>query len=58
MKPDEPVPVIIRCSDCDQNFTFTVGEQEFYADKGFTPPKRCRDCRAVRKAKREEGRGQ
>ena len=26
----------IVCKDCGQEFVFTVGEQEFYASKGFT----------------------
>ena len=43
----------IHCSDCGTNFTFTAGEQEFYASKGFTnEPKRCAPCRAARKAQR------
>jgi CxxC-x17-CxxC domain-containing protein len=43
----------INCLDCGQEFTFTSGEQEFYAQRGFTePPKRCASCRALRKAQR------
>jgi CxxC-x17-CxxC domain-containing protein len=43
----------INCLDCGQEFTFTSGEQEFYAQRGFTePPKRCPSCRAIRKAQR------
>lgn len=43
----------IACLDCGQEFTFTSGEQDFYAQRGFTePPKRCPSCRAVRKAQR------
>ena len=39
------------CKDCGSDFTFTVGEQEFYAEKGFqNEPARCRDCRQTRKA--------
>ena len=31
-------------------FTFTAGEQEFYAEKGFqNEPARCKDCRMARK---------
>ena len=38
------------CKDCGQEFTFTAGEQEFYAEKGFTnEPQRCKTCRAARK---------
>jgi CxxC-x17-CxxC domain-containing protein len=40
----------LTCRDCGQNFTFTQGEQEFFAQKGFTnEPSRCPDCRAARK---------
>ena len=43
----------ITCLDCGQEFTFTAGEQEFYAQRGFTePPKRCPSDRAIRKAQR------
>ena len=43
----------IVCRDCGAEFVFTVGEQEFYAEKGFTnEPVRCRDCRQKRKADR------
>lgn len=43
----------IPCLDCGQEFSFTAGEQEFYAQRGFTePPKRCPSCRAIRKAQR------
>ena len=43
----------IGCADCGEQFTFTAGEQEFYAQKGFTePPKRCPACRAARKSQR------
>ncbi len=41
----------ITCRDCNQPFTFTTGEQEFFATRGFTnEPSRCRDCRQARKA--------
>ncbi|MDD2233679.1 MAG: zinc-ribbon domain containing protein [Desulfitobacteriaceae bacterium] len=41
------------CKDCGVTFVFTVGEQEFYAEKGFeNEPLRCRDCRNARKASR------
>lgn len=42
---------VISCRDCGAEFTFTVGEQEFYAQKGYTnDPQRCPSCRAARKA--------
>ena len=43
---------ILVCKDCGQEFTFTAGEQEFYAEKGFTnEPQRCKACRNARKEK-------
>jgi CxxC-x17-CxxC domain-containing protein len=46
----------LTCRDCGQEFTFTVGEQEFFAQKGFTnEPSRCPECRAARKARQSEG---
>ena len=39
------------CRDCGNEFTWTAGEQEFYASRGLTnPPSRCPECRAARKA--------
>jgi CxxC-x17-CxxC domain-containing protein len=46
---------IIKCRDCGQEFVFTTGEQDFYAQKGFSEPVRCFSCRAARKASRGEG---
>jgi CxxC-x17-CxxC domain-containing protein len=45
----------LTCRDCGQAFTFTSGEQDFYASRGFSEPTRCPDCRAARKAQREGG---
>ncbi|MSQ23567.1 MAG: zinc-binding protein [Chloroflexi bacterium] len=46
----------MTCRDCGMNFTFTTGEQEFYASKGFTnEPSRCPDCRGARTRNRNEG---
>ncbi|MCC7107021.1 MAG: zinc-ribbon domain containing protein [Chloroflexi bacterium] len=46
----------LTCRDCGQAFTFTVGEQEFHASKGFNnEPSRCPECRAARKAERGGG---
>lgn len=43
----------LTCRDCGQAFTFTAGEQEFYASRGFAnEPGRCPECRAARKAER------
>src|SRR5687767_608508 len=45
----------LTCRDCGQAFTFTAGEQDFYASRGFSEPSRCPDCRAARKAERDGG---
>ena len=43
---------VLTCADCSQDFVFTASEQEFYATRGFTEPRRCSSCRASRKAAR------
>ena len=46
----------LTCRDCGREFTFTGGEQEFYAQKGFTnEPGRCPECRSARKSQRGGG---
>jgi CxxC-x17-CxxC domain-containing protein len=47
--------IILTCRDCGQDFTFTSGEQDFYASRGFSEPSRCADCRAARKSQRDGG---
>ncbi|MDD2429436.1 MAG: zinc-ribbon domain containing protein [Eubacteriales bacterium] len=48
----------LACRDCGQEFTFTAGEQEFYAEKGFqNEPTRCKDCRSSHKASRNNNSG-
>ena len=45
---------IMTCRDCGSEFVFSVGEQEFYKEKGFdNEPKRCLACR---RAKKEQNR--
>lgn len=36
---------IITCIECGQEFTFTVGEQDFYARNGLGEPEHCMICR-------------
>ena len=42
----------LTCRDCGKQFTFTDGEQEFYATKNLSAPQRCKDCRNARKQDR------
>lgn len=48
----------LQCADCGDNFVFTGGEQTFFAQKGFTDPKRCSKCRQARKAQQGQQQGQ
>ena len=42
--------ITLKCKDCGADFVFTAGEQEFYAEKGFTnQPQRCKACRDAKK---------
>jgi CxxC-x17-CxxC domain-containing protein len=42
---------ILTCRDCGEDFTFTAGEQAFYASRGLTnDPGRCPSCRAARRS--------
>jgi hypothetical protein len=44
----------ITCRDCKGTFVFEAGEQAFFAEKGFTPPTRCKPCRQARKAQQAQ----
>jgi hypothetical protein len=45
--------ITITCADCQAPFVFTAGEQQYFADRNYTPPKRCKACRDYRKIERE-----
>jgi CxxC-x17-CxxC domain-containing protein len=47
----------LTCADCGQEFTFTASEQQFFADRQFSEPRRCPSCRAARKASRGDSGG-
>jgi CxxC-x17-CxxC domain-containing protein len=47
----------LTCADCGQEFVFTASEQDFYAQRNFTEPRRCSSCRASRKAARNAADG-
>jgi len=44
----------LSCVDCRQAFTFPASDQQFYAEKEFSEPRRCPSCRAAKKAARGE----
>lgn len=45
----------IVCLECGRSFTWSAGEQRYYAERSLQPPKRCRDCRAHRRAEQQPG---
>jgi len=47
----------LTCADCGRDFAFSAEEQRFFREKGFDPPKRCRDCRQAKKEQRGDGGG-
>lgn len=47
----------LTCVDCGQSFTFTARDQEFYAQRSFSEPRRCPSCRAAKKAQRDAAGG-
>jgi hypothetical protein len=44
----------LRCIDCGNNFSLSAEEQEFFKEKGYEQPKRCKACRQARKAERQQ----
>lgn len=46
----------LTCAECGEEFLFSADEQQFYMEKGFTEPKRCKPCRAKMKASRGDRR--
>jgi CxxC-x17-CxxC domain-containing protein len=49
----------LTCRDCGAEFAFTVGEQEFFAQRGFEhEPTRCPSCRQARKRDRSGASGE
>jgi len=56
--PPEPEDETLQCRDCGADFIFTIGEQEFFKQKGFDNKKtRCADCTAAKKARFGDGGG-
>jgi CxxC-x17-CxxC domain-containing protein len=47
----------LTCSDCGQNFTFSGDDQEFFRERGYSTPKRCKPCRQAKKNEQSGGGG-
>ena len=41
--------VMLVCKDCNSEYQFTKGEQEFFETKSFPSPIRCPNCRKAKK---------
>lgn len=40
-----PQDLLLKCADCGRDFPWTGREQEFFRERDFPPPKRCKECR-------------
>ena len=49
--------MLLTCSDCGQEFTFTNEDQAFFQERGYSTPKRCRACRQAKKQQSDGGGG-
>jgi uncharacterized membrane protein YsdA (DUF1294 family) len=45
----------LTCVDCNSRFVWSAGEQRFYAKRGLSQPKRCKDCLSHRRRERDSG---
>jgi hypothetical protein len=41
----------LSCRECHAEFTFSVQEQQFYTEKQYPPPVRCKECTAAKKVR-------
>ena len=44
--------MLLMCQRCRSQFYFTVGEQNFYKQKGLNIPKLCKQCRCQKQFER------
>lgn len=42
---DKKSVILIKYKECGAEFTFTVNEQNYFEQKSFAVPKRCKSCR-------------
>jgi hypothetical protein len=48
------VDIPLSCRDCNEAFTFSVADQEFFKSKGWeNQPVRCDGCRKAKKAQQQ-----
>lgn len=44
----------LTCVECGAEFEFSAEEQQHFEARGFTPPKRCRPCRAEKRRRQPD----
>ena len=44
----------IICKDCGKSFSISPDEEKFYTSKGLQIPKRCKECRKIRKEEKKQ----
>ena len=42
------------CLDCGEPFVWAAGEQLYYRDRDYEPPKRCGKCRMKKRQRQNE----
>ena len=49
-------PKFLICTECNEEFVFTIAAQEYFAERGYSEdPKRCKACHTkYKKAHREQ----
>lgn len=49
-------PRVLICTECGEEFVFTVAAQEYFAERGYhEDPKRCKSCHMQHKKNQREG---
>ena len=46
-----PAEITSRCKQCEETFTISIGEQQFFAQKAMSTPARCTQCRRLNRSK-------
>lgn len=47
---------VLICVECEEEFIFTIGAQEYFAERGYNEePKRCKHCYTIFKRDRKNG---
>jgi len=49
--------LLLTCSDCGQEFTFSSEDQAYFQERGYSAPKRCKTCRQAKKNEQGGGGG-